>query len=52
MNKKYLKKILQEYAEYEEALADAQVSTSGPRPVSAPFTFPRFYNWLFELEQP
>lgn len=50
-NKEHLKAILLEYQDYERALLEEQIANGAPRPEDGPrFSFARFFNWLFELE--
>lgn len=50
-SKEHLKETLLEYQSYEEALLEEQVANGAPRPEDGPrFSFARFFNWLFELE--
>lgn len=49
--KDYIKRLLLQYQTYEDKLVEEQVANGGP-PYEAHFSFARFYNWLFGLEQP
>jgi hypothetical protein len=52
MSKDELRKILLEYADYEEQLTEQEVASGAPRPVASSFSFARFFNWINDLEQP
>lgn len=52
MDKENLKAILLEYQKYEVDLLEKEIAAGAPQPIDGHrFSFARFFNWLFELEQ-
>lgn len=52
IDKESLKKLLLEYQDYEVALLDKELENGAPQSIDGHrFSFTRFFNWLFELEQ-
>jgi len=51
-NRESLRQILVEYQKYETELLKKEIADGAPRPADGPrFSFARFFNWIFDLEQ-